>query len=117
MTDQVTKLAELLKKADVNSALKGITDYEDALIDNAEYLIANSVSVPPCKVGTEVFYITNYSRRILSEKINKVSSHTIINSTTIYLFETDSLTFGLSDIGKTIFLTRESAEKELNGES
>jgi hypothetical protein len=42
------RLVELLKKADVNANLKFITDYEDAILDNAEYLIANDV-VPVVK--------------------------------------------------------------------
>ena len=37
------RLVELLKKADENTSAKAITDYEDALLDNAEYLIANDV--------------------------------------------------------------------------
>lgn len=48
------RLIELLKKADKNTSDKGITDYEDAIADNAEYLLANGVIAPPCKVGDYV---------------------------------------------------------------
>lgn len=51
------RLADLLKKADKNCERKCITDYEDAILDNADYLIENGVVVPPCKVGETVYYI------------------------------------------------------------
>lgn len=51
------RLIKLLKQADENSANKLITDYDDAIIDNAEYLIAHGVIVPPCKVGQTVYKI------------------------------------------------------------
>lgn len=40
------RLADLLKKADKNCERKCITDYEDAILDNADYLIENGVVVP-----------------------------------------------------------------------
>ena len=45
------RLIELLKQADEYASAKMITDYEDAIQDNADHLIANGVIVPPCKVG------------------------------------------------------------------
>lgn len=39
------RLIELLKKADKNASDKGITDYDDAIADNADYLLANNVIV------------------------------------------------------------------------
>ena len=39
------RLADLLKKADKNCERKCITDYEDAILDNADYLIENGVVV------------------------------------------------------------------------
>ena len=48
--DMRDRLMELLKKADKNAEMKFITDYEDAILDNAEYLIANDVvPVVRCK--------------------------------------------------------------------
>ena len=43
--DMRDRLVELLKKADENACAKAITDYEDAILDNAEYLIANGVII------------------------------------------------------------------------
>lgn len=42
---QRERLVELLKKADESASNKMITDYEDAIRDNADYLIANGVTV------------------------------------------------------------------------
>lgn len=39
------KLIELLKKADDIASKKLIMDYDDAIADNADYLIANGVTV------------------------------------------------------------------------
>ena len=49
MTDR-DRLIELLKKADDNASRKLITDYDDAIADNADYLLANGVvKVVRCK--------------------------------------------------------------------
>lgn len=48
------RFIELLKKADDNTANKGITDYNEAIADNATYLLSEGVIVPPCKVGDTV---------------------------------------------------------------
>jgi hypothetical protein len=45
MTDR-DRLIELLKKADENASKKLIMDYDDAIADNADYLLANGVIVP-----------------------------------------------------------------------
>jgi hypothetical protein len=42
---QRERLVELLKKADESASNKMITDYEEAIRDNADYLIANGVTV------------------------------------------------------------------------
>ena len=52
---QRERLVELLKKADESASNKMITDYEDAIKDNADYLIANNVVVLPCKAGDTVY--------------------------------------------------------------
>jgi hypothetical protein len=51
------RLVGLLKKADKNASDKLITDYEDAIQDNADYLIENGVIVPPCKVGDGIWVV------------------------------------------------------------
>lgn len=56
MTDS-DKLIELLKKADENASRKLIMDYNDAIADNADYLLANGVILKPCEIGTKVWCI------------------------------------------------------------
>lgn len=76
MTSQVEELAKLLKQADENSVLKGITDYEDALLDNAEYLIANGVIVLDIKVLSPKNrpLITHFANMPLDEVMNLVEA-------------------------------------------
>ena len=69
----------------------------------ADHLLANGVIVPPCKVGTRVY-------RLVPDLSVIWPDHTE------YKIVWD--TFRLSDIysfGKTVFLTREDAEKALKG--
>ena len=53
----VNKLAKLLKEADKNAEARGITDYNDAILANAEFLLASGVLVPPCKVGDKFYSV------------------------------------------------------------
>lgn len=56
----VNKLAELLKEADKNAEARGITDYSDAIIANAEFLLASGVLVPPCKIGDKFYSVIDF---------------------------------------------------------
>lgn len=51
---QRERLVELLKKADEIASNKMITDYEDAIKDNADYLMSNNVVVLPENALVEV---------------------------------------------------------------
>ena len=68
----------------------------------ADYLLANGVIVPPCKVGDKVYQVCNNGR---------IYESTIIN----VIYETTQIAFDESAIGKTVFLTREEAEQALKG--
>jgi hypothetical protein len=83
----------------------------------ADHLIENGVVVPPCKVGQRVYAINLngelrthlQSDRITQIKINRGGYH----------FKCWWGYFHLSDIGKTVFLTKSEAEqklKEMRGE-
>ena len=83
----------------------------------AEYLLANGVIVPPCKVGDTVYQVT---RNFISEfrvRFIEISTcgnlflHTNLINGIVYTGEI----FSKSEIGKTIFLTKEEAEKALKG--
>lgn len=82
----------------------------------AEYLIENGAIIPPCKVGDTLYDI--------SEFVNGCSYPEIYEYTCEYItifkdkdgetvFEIDAINFHFNDFGKTVFLTREDAEKAL----
>ncbi|MEE1138238.1 MAG: hypothetical protein U0M02_07150 [Acutalibacteraceae bacterium] len=92
----------------------------------ADFLLFNGVIVPPCKVGDTVYVNTKaalvkeiYAYKITNLMItrnkrglwtNKYRAMLIRNGKTIDVQEN----FEFDDIGKTVFLTREEAEAELN---
>lgn len=90
----------------INGRAQGRT-YQTAR-NMAEHLIANGVIVLPCKVG-DTLYIP-----YLSNVIEKTVCSIVIQKPffTVYCGGT-SLRFFKEDFGKTVFLTREDAEKAL----
>ena len=93
----------------------------------ADSLLANGVIVPPCKVGDTVYTNTAmqgwyyrekdrpYKARIVFVGVNdsEEMGYGFIN----VMFDKDQnmLQFRISDIGKTVFLTREEAEQAVKG--
>jgi hypothetical protein len=86
----------------------------------ADYLINSGVIVPPCKVGTTLYFLYN------SPYADKPDLTPRIYKTTNWYFEVDKtgIVINTSDIhsfnkeydyhlGKTVFLTQEEAEKAL----
>lgn len=101
----------------------GHSSYEEF----ADYLLASGVVVPPCKVGDVVY--TNfamqgwyyrdkdrpYSAKIVFMGLN--NSEEMGGGLINVLFKKNGnmMQFRFSDIGKTVFHTREEAEKALKG--
>ena len=79
--------------------------------DLADHLIANGVIVPPCKVGDTVWCIfeDNYGYEYVRERI---VTGILIRDIGVFLC-VGFCHYISSDIGKTVFLTREEAEKAL----
>jgi hypothetical protein len=75
----------------------------------ADYLLANGVIVPPCKVGDTVYQVDGV--RIYESTIDEI---TYTARTTIYY--TNGIAFDDRAIGASIFLTKEEAEKALKGD-
>lgn len=83
----------------------------------ADYLLANGVVLPPCKVGDVVYFVIDDDDEepfISSQRINDVSTRGI--------FVSDSLTeencrifVPYSDFGENVFLDKAEAERALNG--
>lgn len=79
----------------------------------ADYLLKNNVVVLPCKVGQKVYIVDDYSNEftgIDEGKITKVGWNGTLCSFRINL---DYENFYETEFGKTVFLTKEEAEKEL----
>ncbi len=91
----------------------GYSSYEDF----ADHLLANGVIVPPCKVGDTV-WLKSLNRQhtewgiiegkisMIQQKVDKSWKFRVTKNRSVQDYTVDS-------IGKTIFLTREEAEKAL----
>lgn len=69
----------------------------------ADYLLAEGVIVPPFPIGTPYY-------RIITWKGRYAGTYRYIREVTLNCYEVDSVT---RELGKTVFLTREEAEKAL----
>lgn len=99
------KLIELLIKY-------GVTWYTDKL---ADYLLQNGVVLLPCELGDTVWYITNNKcKDVKIENIHQwVSGHWKFDGFHGVGQYREGYEFDLNDFGKTVFLTKEEAEKAL----
>lgn len=82
----------------------------------ADTLLANGVIVPPCKVGDTLWIINSYANSRL-EIINRIVEPIEVESVAISKdgieIETAEAIYFSEHFGKTIFLTKELAEKAL----
>ena len=74
----------------------------------AEYLLEHGVIVPPCKVGDRVYRPSD----CLGVVQFVIISFNIYESEMFFTDDSENIIY-LSDIGKTVFLTREEAERAL----
>ena len=91
----------------------------------ADHLLANGVIVPPCKVGQTVYVPWRYAfqRGIATVEVQEIKFYDTNPSHCMFFIdmESDNECFNQSfggwkteqSIGKTVFLTREEAEKAL----
>lgn len=115
------RLIELIKQGDKTFADKytgKVMSHIDEIYDFvADYLLSNGVIVPPCKVEDKV-YVVDYTR--LGDMIFECTVEEISHFTCRTYYHLD---WGLhiprfkacheNCFGKTVFLTREEAEKAL----
>lgn len=112
------KMVELLREAPYNifdNKLKGML-FDSCLALIADHLIANGVTVLPCKVGDRLYEVTG--RKTIS--VYKVKAIRVelfglfIEWDIVEGFVWQSLSgINAGEIGKTVFLSREEAEKAL----
>lgn len=120
MTDR-ERLIKLLDDVIYNSLPKH--NKGEKVVENiADYLLSNSVIVLPCRVGDTVFRIKALSRQEMyrrglkpTEEIKRHKGQPL-RFYNYVIYEIEKTTMKKSwykDFGKTVFLTREEAEKSL----
>ena len=114
------RLIELLKEADKYAS--GVcTDYDEAQEVCADYLLAEGVIVPPCKGGQKV-YIIGWCNDIEEFIVTDIFAKHNRDDRTFFRFFAEigagsDIQFPSEEIGKTVFLTKEEAEKALEERS
>ena len=117
------RLIALIKEAERKFSDTGrpVLDIEEYV---ADHLLANGVIVPPLWVGQTVYHYNHYLGGVFAYLIENVCIGSLGKSGIYWAFEAnchdeetdellDDLDFDLDYIGKTVFLTREEAEKAL----
>ena len=120
----------------IADARNGYYDYADELHEKgmsvpesseeyiADYLIANGVVVMPCKVGDVVYYFSHrpfnlclQSNTIYEAKVVRIVITSLGTQAVIQIRNEYGCTEvpDIRDFGKTVFLTREDAERALKG--
>ena len=115
------RLIELISQCNAkNLNMVQLLESEKLLL--ADHLLANGVIVPPCKVGDKLYYIP-FGKTIEECMVHAVEceENTIIVKCHLWRKEREAMLhkhlvyFNTDDFGKTVFLTREEAEKALEG--
>ena len=115
------RLVELLKNA--HDEQKYLTS-DKSIQAIADYLIANGVVVPPCKVGDRVYMVVNDKRVKKPYECNVVgfwyTNHEDCCALHLARYVNGKLDSSFSvrftDIGKIVFLTREDEKRALKGD-
>lgn len=104
------RLIELLRKSGAS--------FENALLEEiAYYLLANGVSVPPCKVGQKVWCISNYPDGYTEPMEYQITILSMSENYYSFAMETKDGVYdhycSKDKVGKWVFFTREEAEAAL----
>ena len=104
------RLIELIEKGQFNyyasNGSNGIGHNEYI----ADYLLANGVIVPPCKVGDKIYF--TYNEKVFNLTVEKI----VIKEEGMFLVDKEfNDWYSIKKLGKTLYLTQEEAEKALNG--
>jgi len=109
MTDR-DRLTELILKSEILCNTCGECSNTYCAEYLADYLLANGVIVPPCKVGDKVYTVGVFSGQIISSEV--VSIISTKNDCFLHL-ENETVVCVSQQLGKTVFLTKEEAEEKL----
>ena len=109
------KLIELLRQIEFDYCEECVRASEDGYEGTpnltkffADHLLANDVIVLPCKVGQAVYYPIRRTNEVVQLFVRE-----IVYAGGKIQFHASYLTFTADTIGKTVFLTKEQAEKAL----
>ncbi len=104
------RLKELLLDAADEAQYMCIEDMDANSV--ADYLLSNGVIVPPCKVG-DTLYLP-ISHRVIAYEVSTIKfDGSILRIVTRNKLSNIQRTIWSQDVGETIFLTKEEAEKAL----
>jgi hypothetical protein len=95
---------------------------EECLEEEARYLLANGVIVPPVKVGQTVWVCNHHTGNVYENRVDGIYitgasgwKNTVRLEYKNRLGEVQYRKFVWKQIGKSVFLTREEAEQALKG--
>lgn len=86
--------------------------YDGEIEDIADHLLENGVIVPPCKVGDVVYEINRNGILEMEIAQIKITERYIMFDCIDVILDYEDF-FYESDIGKTVFVTRDEAERAL----
>ena len=104
MTSDRDRIAEIIRNARMNANPLSQVGYAEA-----DALLANGFILPPCKVGDTVYRPSKYLGYVVPFVI---ISFEATQSEMFYTDDSDNIIY-IGEIGKTVFLTKEEAEKVL----
>ena len=127
MQNEISDYLRMIDDADNAHSPTSRAAYADALIDVLRDIFTDEeiqalaqakaegrLVVLPCKVGDVVWKIKavfSYFSKPMEDRVDRI----IISNNEILVCCTGGAKFSIDDIGKTVFLTREAAEKALGG--
>ncbi len=110
------RLIELLKET-FEYTRGTCIDFDEAAEINADHLLANGVIVPTMRLGQACFHPCGYLNKVDECRVSSITQKAdgsfkirLTNLRGRRVFEITA-----DEIGKTVFLTREEAEKALEG--
>lgn len=109
--DDMTERERLIELLDECRGIEGIG--MELVEKHADLLLANGVIVPPCKVGDTVYVCFSRTRVIECKVAQIIIEH--IEEIGMSFICYGGMRFDMRHWGKIVFLTREEAEKALEG--
>ena len=110
------RLIELLKESEkkVSEMLSQPLELEEWLGVYADYLLENGVIVPPVMAGQKVYLSRSLMNDVIEGEVTGLKTTEFSKYTVVFLIDDNryiEIPFGA--YGKTVFLTKEEAEKAL----